>query len=330
MRTTRDTSADPARWTAAQQAVQPGPERRGDRARAAHRRLVLRRAVIGYGFSGPFLVLFAVVLLLPILAALAMAFTDFNLAAVRDPFGTRFVGLENFRRLLSDEVFRKAAWNTTVFVVFGVPLTLFCGLVAAVLLDSQVARFRALFRVAFYTPVVTSIVGIAVAWRYVLDPDHGLVNSLLSLVGAHGPNWLGSTATALPSIIAMAVWRNLGFSMVIFLAGLQAVPEELREAARVDGAGRIRELRSITVPLLRPTMAFAAITTTIGYLNFFEEPFMMTGGGPLNSTMSVTMHMYQQGFRYGHYGYASSIAFVVVVVVALLTMVQLRLFRDNT
>lgn len=284
----------------------------------------------GYAFSGPYLVLFALVMLIPIVAAMLIAFTDFNLAAVRDPLHAKFVGLANFRHLFSDDDFKKASGNTAIFVVFGVPLTLFCGLIAAVLLDSQVARFRSLFRVGFYMPVVTSIVGIAVAWRFVLDPDHGLINSALALVGVHGPDWLGSTTTALPSIIVMAVWRNMGFSMVVFLAGLQAIPDEVREAARVDGAGRIRELYSITVPLLRPTMAFAAITTTIGYLNFFEEPFVMTAGGPLNSTLSVTMHMYRQGFRYGHYGYASAIAFAVVVVVALLTMVQLRLFRDNT
>jgi len=286
--------------------------------------------VTGYAFSGPYLVLFIAVLLLPIVAALTIAFTNFNLAAVRDPFSAKFVGFDNFRKLFSDDVFKKAAGNTAVFVVIGVPLTLFCGLIAAVLLDSPVARFRSLFRVGFYMPVVTSIVGIAVAWRYVLDPDHGLVNSLLALVGIHGPDWLGSSSTALPSLIVMTVWRNMGFSMVIFLAGLQAIPDEVREAARVDGAGRVRELRSITVPLLRPTMAFAAITTTIGYLNFFEEPFVMTDGGPLNSTLSVSMHMYRQGFRYGHYGYASAIAFVIVIIVALLTMVQLRLFRDNT
>jgi ABC-type sugar transport system permease subunit len=290
----------------------------------------IRQALTGYSFAGPYLVLFAVVLLLPIVAALTLAFTDLNVGSLIDPSTLHFVGLKNFRQLFSDDLFKQAAGNTAVFVVVGVPLTLFCGLVAAVLLDSQVAKFRSLFRVAFYTPVVTSIVGVAVVWRFVLDPDHGLINSVLAHLGVHGPNWLGSPTLALPSIIVMAVWRNLGFSMVIFLAGLQSVPEEIREAARVDGAGRLRELRSILVPMLRPTMAFAAITTTIGYLNVFEEPFVMTAGGPLNSTLTVSMHMYNSGFRHGHFGYASAIAFAVVVVVAILTAVQLRLFRDNT
>ncbi|MFE2519456.1 carbohydrate ABC transporter permease [Streptomyces mirabilis] len=290
----------------------------------------LKQTVTGYAFSGPYLVLFSVVLLLPITAVLVMSFTDFNLAAIRDPSSATFVGLQNFRHLFSDDLFKQAARNTAVFTLFGVPLTLGCGLVTAVLLDSQVARFRSFFRVAYYTPVVTSIVGIAVCWRFVLDPDSGLVNSVISLFGGHGPNWLGSPSLALPSIIVMAVWRNMGFSMVIFLAGLQAIPDEIREAARVEGAGRIRELWSITIPMLRPTMAFAAITTTIGYLNVFEEPFVMTGGGPLNHTLSVSMYMYQEGFRHGHFGYASSIAFTVVVVVAVLTAVQLRLFRENT
>nr|WP_231979952.1 sugar ABC transporter permease [Tessaracoccus coleopterorum] len=181
---------------------------------------------------------------------------------------------------MSDPVFQQAAFNTAYFVVVGVPLTIVVALAAAVALNTGITRLRGFFRLGFYTPVVTSIVAVAVVWRFLLNPDTGLVNHLLGLVGIHGPNWLGSTTWAMPSLIAMAVWRNFGTGMIIFLAGLQAVPTQLLEAGAIDGANAWRRFRHIVLPILRPTLLFVLVTTTIGYLQFFEEPFVMTKGGP--------------------------------------------------
>lgn len=284
----------------------------------------------GWLFSTPFLVLFAVFMAFPILATLLMSFTDFGLRNVTDPLSARFTGLENYTKLFSDEKFLKSLSNTAVFVIVGVPLTIGAGLCVAVLLNSGIDRARSFFRVGFYAPVVTSIVAVAVVWRFVLDPEDGLISGLAAEVGLTGPDFLGSETLALPSLIVMAVWRNLGTVMVLFIAGLQAIPTEVREAARLDGAGVFQEFRLITVPLLRPTMLYATVITTIGYLNVFEEPFVMTQGGPSDSTLTVSLNMYKEGFSFFHMGYASAMAYVLFVIIMGITVLQLRLLKDNT
>jgi multiple sugar transport system permease protein len=185
------------------------------------------------------------------------------------------------------------------------------------------------FRVGYYLPVITSIVAIAVVWRFLLNPDMGLINLLLQKVGINGPNWLANPTLAMPSIIAMAVWRNVGFAMVVFVAGLQAIPAQLYEAAAIDGAGRWQAFRYVTLPMLRPTILFMLVITTIGYLQLFEEPFVMTGGGPVDSTLSVTMYMFQQGFTFFHQGYASAIAYVLFVIVAIVAFLQFKFLRSD-
>jgi multiple sugar transport system permease protein len=172
-------------------------------------------------------------------------------------------------------------------------------------------------------------VAIAVVWRFLLNPDVGLINTLLGAVGISGPNWLANPTLAMPSIIAMAVWRNLGFAMVVFIAGLQAIPASLYEAASIDGAGRWQSFRYVTLPMLRPTILFMLVITTIGYLQLFEEPFVMTDGGPLDATLSVTMFMYQQGFEFFEQGYASAIAYVLFVIVAFIAFLQFRFLRED-
>ncbi|MFE4910473.1 carbohydrate ABC transporter permease [Streptomyces sp. NPDC056652] len=284
----------------------------------------------GWLFSTPFLVLFSVFMAFPIVATLAMSFTDFGLRNVTDPLSAEFIGFENYTKLFGDEKFLKALFNTAYFVVVGVPLTIGAGLAAAVLLNSGIDRARTLFRVGFYAPVVTSIVAVAVVWTFVLDPSEGLIAGLASEVGLTTPDFLGSEALAMPSLILMAVWRNLGTVMVLFIAGLQAIPADVREAARLDGAGLWQEFRRITVPLLRPTMLYATVITTIGYLNVFEEPFVMTEGGPSNSTLTVSLNMYREGFNFFHMGYASAMAYVLFVVIMGITVLQLRLLKDNT
>ncbi|MEU5162165.1 sugar ABC transporter permease [Streptomyces sp. NPDC020875] len=319
------TVTEPAAGVPAPVAAPPaprGPRRRGRRP-GGHQ-------LAGWLFSTPFLVLFAVFMALPILATLAMSFTDFGLRNVTDPLSAEFIGFENYTRLLDDEKFRQALFNTGYFVVVGVPLTIGAGLVVAVLLNNGIDRLRTFFRIGFYAPVVTSIVAIAVVWRFVLDPADGLVAGLAAELGTTAPDFLGSETLAMPSLIVMAVWRNLGTVMVLFIAGLQAIPTEVREAARLDGAGLWQEFRSVTVPLLRPTLLYATVITTIGYLNVFEEPFVMTNGGPSNSTLTVSLNMYREGFSFFHMGYASAMAYVLFVVIMGVTVLQLRLLKDNT
>jgi ABC-type sugar transport system permease subunit len=289
-----------------------------------------RQDLIGWSFALPFVILFGVFLALPILAAFLFSFTSFGLRDITNPIGASVVGVDNYARLLSDAKFWKSLGNTVYFVVVGVPLTLALGLVIANALSRGITRFRTAFRVGFYLPVITSIVAIAVVWRFLLNPDFGLINLLLAKVGITGPNWLANSALAMPSIIAMAGWRTVGFAMVVFVAGMQAIPSMLYEAASIDGAGRWQSFRYVTLPMLRPTILFMLVITTIGYLQLFEEPFVMTGGGPLDATLSVTMYMSQQGFTFFHQGYASAIAYVLFVIVAIVAFLQFKFLRSET
>jgi multiple sugar transport system permease protein len=289
-----------------------------------------RQDLLGWSFAAPFVILFGIFLALPILAALAMSFTSFGLRDLENPIGTTVVGVRNYLDLFADPKFWKSLRNTVYFVVVGVPLTLALGLVIANALSRGITRFRTAFRVGYYLPVITSIVAIAVVWRFLLNPDVGLINMLFQNLGINGPNWLSDPTLAMPSIIAMAVWRNLGFAMVVFVAGMQAIPAVLYEAAAIDGAGRWQSFRYVTLPMLRPTILFMLVITTIGYLQLFEEPFVMTDGGPLDATLSVTMYMYQQGFEFFHQGYASAIAYVLFVIVAIVAFLQFRFLREES
>ena len=276
----------------------------------------------------PFLLLFGVFTLWPVLQSMFMSFTDTRVTDIRTPFSVDFVGLDNYAKAFADPVFRRAALNTGVFVVVGVPLTIAAALAAAVALDKGITRFRGIYRVGFYTPVITSIVAVAVVWRFLLQPDSGLVNTVLGFVGIDGPNWLGDTRTSLLSLIMMATWRNFGTGMIIFLAGLQSVPWNLHEAASLDGASSWQRFWNITLPLLRPTLLFVMVTTTIGYLQFFEEPFVMTQGGPLNSTISASMYTYNQ-FGFGNYGVAGAMAYLTFLVIVVVTIIQFRITKEK-
>jgi ABC-type sugar transport system permease subunit len=286
--------------------------------------------VAGWLFATPFLIVFALFLAGPVVASAVLSLTDFGLRDLRNPLGTDFIGLENYTALLQDGTFWRALFNTFYFVVVGVPLTLVLGLGAAMALDRGITKFRTLFRVGYYLPVVTSIVAIAVVWRFVLDPQQGLVNMALGAIGINGPAWLADPNLAMPAIIAMAAWRNLGFAMVVFLAGLQTIPRSLYEAAAIDGAGRWASFRSVTLPLLKPTILFIVVITTIGYLQLFEEPFVMTDGGPVDRTLSVSMYMYREGFEFFHQGYAAAIAWVLFLIVAAVAFIQFRILRSET
>jgi multiple sugar transport system permease protein len=292
-----------------------------------------RRAnIAGWGFSAPFTAILGLFLLVPILASLLLSFTSFSIGNIQDWSTTQFVGIDNYSKLFGDDVFTRALRNTAYFVVVGVPCTIAGGLLLAVALNQGIGKLRGLFRVGFYLPVVTSIVAIAVVWRYMLDPDVGILNAALAQVGITGPDWLGDPNTTMPSIIALAVWRNVGNSMVIFLAALQTVDPQLYEAARVDGAKGRQLFRHVTVPMLRPAILFTTVITTIGYLQVFEEPFVMTGpnGGADQSGFTASMFVYQQGFRFFNLGYASAAAYTLFIFIAVLAIVQFRFLRPKT
>ncbi|GAA2107946.1 carbohydrate ABC transporter permease [Actinomadura alba] len=279
-------------------------------------------------FAAPFLILFVLMYAGPLLAGFGMSFTDLRSTDVQNPLNVNGVGLDNYQRLMQDEAMRKAAWNTFFFVATGVPLTILLGLGAAVALHSGINRARVFFRVGYFMPHVTSIIGIAVAWRFLLDPESGLLNQGLGLVGVDGPAWLAEESTALPSLVVMAAWRGFGFDMVIFLAALQGIPRDLYEAADVDGAGRWATFRKITVPMLRPALLFTAVYSTIGFMQFLEEPLVMTQGGPLDSTLSASYAIYKQ-FGVGNYGYAGAAASVLFTVIVALSFLQFRMLRPK-
>jgi multiple sugar transport system permease protein len=276
----------------------------------------------------PFCLLFLTFTVWPVVQSLFMSFTDTRSRDLRTPFAVNVVGLENFTKALSDPLFLQAARNTAYFVLVGVPLTMGLALLAAVALDRGITKFRSAFRLGFYLPVITSIVAVAVVWRFLLERESGLINTVLGWVGIEGPNWLGDPTWSMPSIILMAAWRNFGTAMIIFLAGLQSVPWSLHEAAAIDGAGAWKRFRYVTLPLLRPTILFVSVTTAIGYLQFFEEPFIMTNGGPLNSTLSLSMYTYRQ-FGFGNYGYAAAISYIIFVVIVVVTAIQFRILREK-
>lgn len=295
--------------------------------RRAARRREIRTTLIAWGFALPFTVLFAVFMAWPVAQSLVMSVTDMGIADLRTPFAVDFVGLDNFVALFHDERFLHSLTNTAYFVVVGVPLTIVGALAVATGVNSGITRLRTMFRVGFYIPVVTSIIAVATIWRFMLQPD-GILNQLLGEVGITGPAWLQSTSLAMPVIIVMAAWRNMGTVMVIFLAALQGVPRDHLEAAMVDGASTWQRFRHITLPALRPVMLFACVITGVSYLQFFEEPYVMTQGGPLDATLSTTYYTFSQ-FGFGHYSYASAASYVLFVAILALTVLQFRLLRSE-
>jgi multiple sugar transport system permease protein len=289
----------------------------------------LREGRAAWVLALPFCLLFLVFTVWPVIQSFYMSFTDTKAKDLRTPFAVDVIGLENYTRAFADETFLQAIRNTAYFVVVGMPLTILLALAAAVALDRGITRFRSVYRLGFYTPVITSIVAVAVVWQFLLRDEFGLINTVLGWVGINGPNWLGDPHWSMPGLIMMASWRNFGTGMIIFLAGLQAVPWALHEAASIDGANGWQRFRHITLPLLRPTILFVSVTTMIGYLQFFEEPFVMTNGGPLDSTISMSMYTYKQ-FGFGNYGYAAALSYIIFVVVAVVTAIQFRALRENT
>jgi len=281
-----------------------------------------------WAFATPALLIITVFFFVPVLAALIVSLTDFDLYALADIRNLRFVGLGNYRHLLHAPDFWRAVANTGYFVAVGVPLSLAASLASALLVNSRLAYLAAFFRTAFFAPVVTTLVAVAVVWRYLLHTRYGLLNYALAHIGIHPIDWLGDPHWALPAIILFAVWKNFGYNMVIFLAALQSIPADLYEAARLDGASLWQEFRRITLPMLRPTLLMVSILTVAGYFQLFAEPYVMTQGGPLQSTVSVLYFMYEEGFKWWNLGSASAVAFLLFLMILAVTALQLRLARD--
>ncbi len=284
-----------------------------------------RQERAAWAFLAPALLLIGVFFVLPILGGLLLSLTDFDIYAIGSPRTARFVGLENYADTLRSAEFWNALKNTAFFVFVGGPLSVLVSLGAALLLSARLARWKGLFRTIYFAPVVTTIVAVAIVWRYLYHPRYGLLNFVLDKLGMPAVDWLGDPHWAMPAIILLAVWKNFGYNMLIFVAGLQSIPDELYEAAEVDGAGFWRCFVSITLPGLAPTLVFISVITMIGYFQLFAEPYVMTQGGPLRSTTSVMLLMYEEGFRWWRMGKASAIAFLLFLILMFGTLVQLKL-----
>lgn len=280
-------------------------------------------------FIAPAMLMIGLFFVVPVLVGLGLSLTDFDIYALGRPDTARFVGLKNYLDLFEHPVFQVAVRNTLYFAFVGAPLSVLVSLAAALLLQSKALHFRGLFRTIYFAPVVTTLVAVAIVWRYLYHPRHGLLNHGLGLIGLEPVDWLGDPAWSMPAIIVMAVWKNFGYNMLIFTAGLQTIPEEQYDAASIDGAGFWQQFRHVTLPGLGPVFLFVAVTTMIGYFQLFAEPYVMTQGGPLRSTTSLVLFMYEEGFRWWRMGTASAVALVLFLLTLGFTLLQLRLPRER-
>jgi multiple sugar transport system permease protein len=287
----------------------------------------MARSRAGWLFIAPAMGAIVVFFVLPVLAALAMSFTDFDIYALASLRNLRFAGLDNYLHLLQTPLFWQALGNTMVFVVVGVPLSIGASLGAALLLNSPLARWKGFFRTALFAPVVTTLVAVAVVWRYLLHTRYGLINHGLSHIGISPVDWLGDPLWAMPAIVLLSVWKNFGYNMIILLAGLQAIPKDLYEAARIEGATAWQQFRFVTLPTLKPMLLMVSILTMAGHFQLFAEPYVMTQGGPAQRTVTVLYFMYEEGFKWWSLGSASAVAFVLFAFMFGFTLLQMRVAR---
>lgn len=293
------------------QAIRSGEQR-------APRGLARQKARAFYLMASPWIVGFAVFTLLPVVASLYLSFTQYDI--VRAP---KMTGLANYSQMLEDPLIAKSLVNTIYYTAISIPASIVFTLALAILLN-QKAWGSAAFRTAFYLPSIVPAVANCVLWIWLLQPQWGIINFILGLVGIDGPAWLASTRWSKPALVLMSIWGS-GSSMVIFLAGLQSIPESLYEAAAIDGAGSVRKFVHVTLPLLTPTVFFQVVMGIIGSFQVFTAAFIMTGGGPVNSTLFYVLYLYRQAFVFMYMGYASAMAWVLFVIVLALTLVQLWL-----
>jgi len=273
----------------------------------------------------PAAVILGVFFFAPVVAGFALSLTDFDLYSLGDVHHTRLVALHNYRELVGSSIFWTAFVNTLYFALVGGPLTVVVSLAAALLVNARLTKYKAFFRTVYFAPVVTTLVAVAIVFKYIYHPRFGMLNRALAALHLPTPDWLGNPHLAMLAIIILAVWKGFGYTMIIFITGLQNIPEELYEAARIDGAGKWQQFRHVTVPMLGPTFLFVGVVVAIGQLQIFAEPYVMTQGGPLNKTVTVVMLMYQQGFKFWRMGYAASVAFILFLLIGAATVVQMKM-----
>jgi lactose/L-arabinose transport system permease protein len=276
-----------------------------------------------YLFIAPFYLLYGGFMLYPVVYSFWLSFQDW-----RGQRGTVFIGLDNYGRLMADDLFWTSLLNTVVIGLMYVPLMLLLALVLAVVLNSALFRLRTFFRAAVFAPYITATVIMALVFALIYD-DQGILNSFLGLVGIGPIPWTNSTEWSKISVAGLLLWHWTGYNMVLMLAGLQTIPHDLYEAADIDGASTVQRFLWITIPLMRPVILFTAILSTIGTFRIFAEPYILTGGGPLNSSLTVLLYLYQQAFQGFKLGYASAMAYVVVGLVFVLSMIQFRMMRGR-
>ena len=286
-----------------------------------------RQARTAWLFTAPVLAIIALVFVLPVALALALSVTDYSIYALADWANLSFVGLGNFAHLLRTPLFWRALGNTALFAGLGVPMAIGASLAAALLLNDATVRWKPLWRVALFAPYVTSVVATAVVWRFLLGTRFGLINYALGLVGIPPVDWLGDPHASIPAILLFITWKIFGYNMIVFTAALSAVPQELMEAARLDGASRWGRFRHVTLPAIGPTVLLAAVMSVAGFLQLFAEPYVMTLGGPAQSTVTVLYFMFDEGFKWWNLGQASAVALILFGLTLAVTLVQTRIGR---
>lgn len=279
-------------------------------------------------FIGPAVLVLFVFSVIPILIALGISFTDMDLIGLADWSSIQFSGIDNYIDLFTDSRFISSIFNTLFYALIGVPLVIVCSLCIALLLNYGTSKLFSFFRMVYFMPTITNIVAIAVIWGYLYNTDYGLFNYLLSLINVNEVPWLDDALMAKISLIILAVWKGIGINMIIYLAALQAIPRMYYEAADMDGATRWQQLLHITIPMLSYATFFVSVTTIIAWLQFFEEPFVMTNGGPSDGTMSMALFIYQKGFQSNEFGYAAAASVVLFMIIIVVTLMQFK-FRKT-
>ncbi|MBL7074812.1 sugar ABC transporter permease [candidate division KSB1 bacterium] len=278
---------------------------------------------VGYLFVSPYIIFFLLFTAYPLIFSFVLIFHKWNIIGPM-----RWVGLDNFITLIHDALFWKSLANTFIFLVIHIPLQIVLALIAAEMLNQKM-RLRVFFRGAFFLPVVISGVVVTILWQQFYSTDTGLFNALLTHIGLPRVPWLTSTKAAMPSIALMATWKNMGLYIVLFLAGLQGVPRYLYEAAEIDGAGKLQQFLKITIPAINPTVVLVVIISTIGGFSLFIEPYVMTQGGPLNSTMSCVLYIYKQAFTFYKMGYAAAFGFILAFIILGVVWVQRKVVETE-
>ena len=276
-----------------------------------------------YLLVSPYLIHFGLFVLFPVVFSLVLVFHHWNIISPME-----FVGLENFSKLFQDRLFFKSIFNTFIFLVIHIPLQILIALFLAEMLNQKI-RFRALLRASYFLPVVISGVVVTIVWWQLYGFDSGLLNRILTSLGLNKVEWLINPAIAMPSIAIMATWKNVGLYVVLFLVGLQSVPPHYYEAADIDGATHWQKFYHITLPAINSTIFMVVILSTIGGFSLFIEPYIMTGGGPLNSTISAVLYIYKQAFTYYHMGYAAALGFFFAAIIMIIVIIQKKIIEKD-